>query len=271
MCELFAMSARRPATVRLSLEEFSAHGGLSGPHKDGWGIAWYEDGDLRLVKENVSASRSACLRFIQDTPPQSRTVLSHIRKATQGRPRLANCQPFQRELGGRIHAFAHNGNLDATRLRALQAIETYQPVGDTDSEIAFCALLERMRMAWRASGGMPPLEARLAVVRAFALALRALGPANFLYADGDALFVHGDRRTQRDGTIVPPGLHTLSRHCAGEPASYDIPGLSVEHDDSGEQQVTLVASVPLSAESGWQPLAEGELLALRDGVIVAHA
>lgn len=35
MCELFSMSARLPAEVRFSLEEFSRHGGLSGPHKDG--------------------------------------------------------------------------------------------------------------------------------------------------------------------------------------------------------------------------------------------
>ena len=41
MCELFGMSTRRPSTVTLSLEEFSRHGGLSGPHKDGWGIALY--------------------------------------------------------------------------------------------------------------------------------------------------------------------------------------------------------------------------------------
>jgi hypothetical protein len=39
MCELFAMSTRYPSTVQLSLEEFSRHGGLFGPHKDGWGIA----------------------------------------------------------------------------------------------------------------------------------------------------------------------------------------------------------------------------------------
>lgn len=271
MCELFAMSARRPATVRLSLEAFSAHGGLSGPHKDGWGIAWYEDGDLRLVKENVSASSSACLRFIQDYPPASRTVLSHIRKATQGRPRLANCQPFQRELGGQMHVFAHNGDLDATRLRALQPIDNFHPVGDTDSEIAFCALLERLRQPWREADGTPALEIRLEVVRAFAQALRALGSANFLYSDGDALFVHGHRRTQLDGSTTPPGLHTLSRRCAGEPGTYDVPGLAVEHGDGSEQQVTLVASVPLSAESSWRMLEEGEVLALRDGVIVARA
>jgi glutamine amidotransferase len=39
MCELSAMSALQPAEVSFSLEEFSQHGGLSGPHKDGWGIA----------------------------------------------------------------------------------------------------------------------------------------------------------------------------------------------------------------------------------------
>jgi glutamine amidotransferase len=59
MCELFAMSARLPSTVKLSLEEFSSHGGLTGTHKDGWGIAWYEDGDVRLLKEKLAAIWSA--------------------------------------------------------------------------------------------------------------------------------------------------------------------------------------------------------------------
>jgi len=46
MCELFAMSSRHPANVRFSLEEFSRHGGLAGPHKDGWGIE--QDFDFRV-------------------------------------------------------------------------------------------------------------------------------------------------------------------------------------------------------------------------------
>ncbi|MES9904747.1 MAG: class II glutamine amidotransferase [Sedimenticola sp.] len=40
MCELFAMSSLEPASVSFSMEEFSRHGGLSGPHRDGWGIAF---------------------------------------------------------------------------------------------------------------------------------------------------------------------------------------------------------------------------------------
>ena len=60
MCELFAMSTRYPSTVTLSLEEFSRHGGLTGPHKDGWGIAWTDERDVRLVKESNPAADSAC-------------------------------------------------------------------------------------------------------------------------------------------------------------------------------------------------------------------
>jgi glutamine amidotransferase len=43
MCELFAISSFEPTNVTFSLDEFSKHGGLTGPHKDGWGIVFYAD------------------------------------------------------------------------------------------------------------------------------------------------------------------------------------------------------------------------------------
>jgi predicted glutamine amidotransferase len=265
MCELFAMSAARAADVRLSLEQFSRHGGLAGPHKDGWGVAWYEGADVRLVREPEAASGSACLAFIQDHPFRSRLVLSHIRKATQGALTLANTQPFARELAGRMHVFAHNGHLEGARLRAAHPLGAWRPIGDTDSEYAFCALLARLAPLWR-EGGVPPLPARLAVVADFAAAARALGPANFLYADGDALFVHGHKRTHADG-MRPPGLHVLCRSCAAERGAFLAEGLSIE-SAGGPQEVALAASVPLTAEA-WRPLGEGETLALREGRILS--
>lgn len=84
MCERLAMSARHPTTVQLSLEEFSRHGGLSGPRKDGWGIAWYEQRDLRLVKGAFPAADSPCVRIVRSHPPRSGLVVSHVRKATRG-------------------------------------------------------------------------------------------------------------------------------------------------------------------------------------------
>jgi len=73
MCELFALSSRLPTTVRFSLERFARHGGLEGPHKGGWGIAYYVDGDVRLVKEPSPAADSACVRFMQDIRSRRRS------------------------------------------------------------------------------------------------------------------------------------------------------------------------------------------------------
>lgn len=263
------MSARHPATLRLSLEEFSRHGGLAGPHKDGWGVAWYVDGDVRLVKEDAPASDRACVRFLQDYPFASRCAVSHIRKATQGTHALRNCQPFARELGGTMHVFAHNGDLDRHALRSRLSLGCERPVGESDSEYAFCVLLARLRPAWTRGAGPPPFEERLDALAAFAAELRALGPANFLYADGDALFAHGHERTQPGGRIAPPGLHVLARRCAEPGGSFDAAGLTITAE-AAEQRVVLFASVPLTAEAGWRALAAGELVAARGGTIVAQ-
>jgi predicted glutamine amidotransferase len=181
MCELFAMSARHPATVSLSLEEFSRHGGLTGPHKDGWGIGWYDQKDIRLVKEIHPAASSACVRFLQTSPFSSALVISHIRKATLGSVASRNCQPFVRELGGVWHCFAHNGDLLGIASDRRFRSEEFRPVGETDSEQAFCALMDALRPLW-ASGATPPLDMRKAIVSRFGTALRELGPANFCIA-----------------------------------------------------------------------------------------
>ena len=186
--------------------------------------------------------------------------------AISAKPRLArsrprNCQPFVRELGGVWHCFAHNGNLPGiasdSRFRAAE----FRTVGETDSEQAFCALMDALRPLWL-TGATPSLDSRKQVVAGFGAALRRLGPANFLYSDSDALFAHADRRHQGDESIRPPGLWRLARRCAagGELAA---DGLRIA-SDSGEQEVFLVASVPLTAEK-WGLLAEGELLVARHG------
>ncbi|MFQ5353051.1 MAG: class II glutamine amidotransferase, partial [Candidatus Binatia bacterium] len=196
MCELFAMSSRIPADVTFSLHEFARHGGATGPHEDGWGIAFYEDGDAQLFREPAAAADSALVRFIEKSPPGSDLVISHIRRAVRGSRVLKNTQPFARELGGRVHLFAHNGMLDAVEDSPDLTLGEFRPVGVTDSEYAFCTLLEMLRELW--STGEPSLDERLAVVGDFAARIRPLGPANFIYCDGTAIFVHGHRRIQSD-------------------------------------------------------------------------
>jgi len=263
MCELFAFSGEHPASLQYSMREFAAHSDDT-RNAEGWGVAHYLDGDVRLMKEPGAARDSACLAFIEQHPIRSNLVVSHIRHATQGDAAVRNCQPFVRELGGAMHVFAHNGNLERIALSRLATSDGFRPVGETDSELAFCVLLERLRPLWRGAAGTPALAARHAIVAEFARALRALGPANFIYADGDALFAHGHRRTQAGGDIRPPGLHVLCRSCDADASSFDALGLRIVPTRADGSQV-LVASVPLTANPTWRPLGEGELLACRAG------
>jgi glutamine amidotransferase len=179
---------------------------------------------------------------------------------------LANTQPFTRELGGRVHVFAHNGRLEGIVAKYAGAKQRFQPVGETDSEIAFCMLADRLAPLW-STPTTPVLDYRLEIITQFAQELRELGPANFLYSDGDALFAHGHRRIQASGTIEPPGLWMLHRECAVD--NDGLHGFGVTVEASGQAQaITLFASVPLTDE-GWRPLAEGAIAVIKDGQVVA--
>ena len=258
------MSSNRLATVSLSLMKLAEHGGFTGPHRDGWGVAYYEDADVRLIKDAEAAADSEWIRFIRNHDLRSHIVTAHVRRATVGERAFRNTQPFIRELAGRTHLFAHNGWLPGIADRSDLQSRRFCPIGETDSEQAFCALLERMAGIWQRPGEIPPLALRTSVVSEFAEHLRSLGPANFLYSDGDALFAHGDRRKRADtGHIEPPGLVYLPLQCPRGEEGFVTSGLAIE---SSDQTMVIFASVPLS-DGPWQRLAEGEVIAVTEGRI----
>ena len=265
MCELFAMCSLQPARLTLSLEALAAHGAAGGRYRDGWGVAFYQGNDVALFREPTAAGDSPLVKFLESHGPASTLTIAHIRHATRGPVSLANTQPFVRQLMGRMHVFAHNGDLPGIEDSRTLVFDHYRPVGTTDSEIAGCALFERIRALWAASPTLPSVDERLAVIARFAADLRQFGPANFLYADGDTLFVHSHRRLNpATGEIKPPGLFLLARRCADTDLPMSVNGVTVA---GGFQELVLVASVPLSAEN-WQPLAEGDVVAISAGRVV---
>ena len=264
MCEIFAMSSRFEENISTSLDEFSRHGGSTSDHKDGWGIAFYEKGDVHLIREVQAASASSYLEFIRNREFNSKTFICHIRKATQGEVTLRNTHPFVREMSGKMHVFAHNGKLGAFD-QEQKLSGRFQPVGESDSEFSFCYLLDALAPLWQ-SGSVPELGKRMDVISQFAKKIRSYGPANFIYADGDALFVHGHERMQADGKIAPPGLFKLCRFCQSE-KSPSTAKTEIQNPGSKVQQVSLFASVPLSGEE-WTRMESGELLAIRDGRVI---
>ena len=267
MCELLGLSSNLPATLSLSLQRLAEHGAPPTSIRDGWGIAYYDGADVRLIKDAGPANDSDWLQFVSQHDLRSPIVMAHIRKATVGAPSYRNAQPFVREMAGRMHCFAHNGWLPGLLESPAFRSSRFAPVGETDSEQAFCTLLEDLGALWIKPRDIPPLEARLNIVTAYAERLRQFGPANFLYSDGDALFAHGDRRKSlATGEVVAPGLVYLLRDCPRSSAIITGNGLSVTAVD---QAVALVASVPLSAEP-WREITEGEVTVFRAGQIAAR-
>lgn len=265
MCELFAMSSSIPTEVSFSLDEFSRHGGLTDLHKDGWGIAYYDDNDARIVKETCSASESAYLHFVKDHSIRSHIIISHIRFATQGEISIRNTQPFSRELGGRIHVFAHNGDLPGLEETPDFQLRHFKPVGNTDSELAFCFLMEQMKNIWDQEAS-PELPLRQQVIEKFASQIQELGISNFIYSDSDYIFIHSHKRISlKDSKTVLPGLFILCRSCAENKEHRGINGLELGMTHS--KKVVLAASVPLSNEK-WQALEEGEIIIFENGCVV---
>lgn len=266
MCELFALSASKPVEIKLSLAELASHGGATSIHADGWGVAFLDGRDAHVFREPAAAARSPWIECLQTHAVRSSTVVAHIRHATQGAISLANTQPFVRELWGKVHVFAHNGHLgDLLRERSCRTSH-FQPIGETDSEHAFCILLDAL------SAQVGPDSANaddriLEAFSAFASDMRRRGPANIIHASNGRLLVHADRRTQRPGVIEPPGLWMLERSCGGlhpdnrPRAGVEVTGVATD--------VVLFASVPLTSEA-WRPLEQGSVLAVQSGKITTR-
>ncbi len=262
MCELFAMSSCHPVTVTFALWEFQRHGGCHDKNGDGWGVAIYEDGDARVLRDTCAARDSSFFDFLRSHNHPSHCVISHIRQATMGEVKLRNTQPYIRELAGKVHCFAHNGDLEFNS--AIDESLDFQPVGESDSERSFCELLTRLKRASVQQGSPLSIEQRIKLIAEFAHEFSAKGTFNFFYSDGEYLFAHSHRRTQEDGVMRPPGLHLLQRVDHHHDHDHQqVAGLRI-HAEEVIPMVTLVASVPLTGED-WQPLEAGTLAVLRNG------
>ncbi|MGB8397561.1 class II glutamine amidotransferase [Bradyrhizobium sp.] len=255
MCELLAVSASRNVDVALSLTRLAAHGGSDG-QPDGWGAAFLDATDAQVWRDPHPAKDSPWVACLAAHPVSTRLALAHIRRATRGDIRLANTQPFTRELWGRLHVFAHNGmvpDIDRPEPSA-----RFRPLGDTDSEAAFCRFLDSIAETDGTPGVVRDRFANAASL------LRTFGPANLMYASADRLLIHADRRRQASGEFTPPGLWLLERHCD---ASAPIAATAAGMDVSGSAvDVIVVASVPLTNEA-WRPLERGTILDIAGGRI----
>jgi len=289
MCQLLGMNCNTPTDVRFSFTGFAQRGGRTDHHGDGWGIAFFEGRGVRHFVDHQGAAESPVAALIRDYPIKSCNVIAHIRKATQGVVALENCHPFVRELWGRYWVFAHNGDLKDFHPRLHGS---FQPVGATDSERAFCWLMQELAKShagvpsvaelsltlrelvpqlarhgsfcWlmqelaKSHAGVPSVAELSLTLRELVPQLARHGSFNCLLSNGQALWAHATSQL----CFVERRHPFRKARLSDEDLSVDF----AEHTRPSDR-VAVVVTAPLTTDEQWTPCPPGHLHLFVDGAL----
>ncbi|ENM5737243.1 class II glutamine amidotransferase [Vibrio mimicus] len=254
MCELLGMSANVPTDICFSFTGLMQRGGRTGPHRDGWGIAFYEGKGFRTFKDPNPSSQSKIAELVQQYPIKSCAVISHIRQANRGGVSLENTHPFTRELWGHYWTFAHNGQL--TDYQEL-ATGRHRPVGQTDSEWAFCWLLNQMEQKY--PEGPQDWSEMLRYVAQCCDSLRPLGVFNMLLSNGEYVMAYCTNHLYWITRRAPFG------HAALLDEDVEI---NFQEETTPNDVVSVIATQPLTGNETWQRMKPGQFAFFHLGELV---
>jgi len=231
MCRMFGIVTTKSqsiapwmTSVEPSLRSLAIADKSGEPNPDGWGVAWYDDGQdcPHVVKDPRPAYESPL--FEQTVREVSaRVALAHVRRTSGTSPELANTHPF---VVGRW-SFCHNGYCSRERL-----IEHLLPKfrnsleGENDSEVYFALLLQHLESV------ADPLDALRGAVHEV-MSVGDFTGLNFLLCDGQCMYAF---------------------HYSTDPERHSM---YLQHQSGRE----LVASEPLGTGS-WEELPNGSLAVL---------
>jgi len=252
MCQLLGLNCSTPIDARFSFTGFCKRGGSTDHHADGWGLAYFEDKGLRHYVDHQAAADSPMANFLKSHPLKSQNLIAHVRKATVGSVALQNTHPFVRELWGRLWVFAHNGTLEDTPSK----LHThFSPVGTTDSEKAFCWLLQELA---KSHAVLPDVNELTSTLTEICAKLNRLGSFNFLLSNGQALWAHCSTQ-----------LHFVQRHHPFKKATLKDEDWSLDFADLNHagDLVTVICTQPLTSDEIWTPFQPGELRAFVNGQV----
>lgn len=262
MCDLLGLSFNVPIRAKISLDIFQQRGQAN---PDGWGLAFYNDAHMQIVKEPQSALNSTLYDFMEQYV-HSKTIISHVRRSTRGVSSYFNTHPFYQHLKTEFRdnefAFAHNGTL--TQLEKLH-YERYNSLGETDSEQAFCHILnliyELESTSWTESD-FNLIQESLREIN------NGQNTLNCIFSDGSYLFCYSDENDYNNGLrftrqFAPFGSIEL---VSPEKRLGNIE-LRSEIPSSLDQYGYLISTRILTSED-WIEFNNGELIVFKDGQIV---
>jgi glutamine amidotransferase len=150
--------------------------------------------------------------------------------------------------------FAHNGYLSGIKRKPLTF---YRPVGTTDSEHAFCYMLDTIRRRFRQP---PPARQLRALIARLADEIATLGRFNFLMCDSRHLYAYCTNALcwiQRRAPFARAALVDAE-------LEVDFSQHTTPHD-----KVVVVATQPLTRDEAWTQCRAAELCVFGNGELVA--
>lgn len=234
MCQLLGISSNKKVDINFSLIEFK-HRGIINSH--GWGFAFIEGENWKIIKRPTSLYgediKQEKFKF------KSKIIIGHVRLASCGEKVHENTHPFN--IGKWI--FAHNGTVEVKDFPLFK----YKPEGDTDSEYAFCYLLEQIEKT---------SDDVLHVIEKEADKIRELGRFNFLLTDGEKIYAYGDDNLWYVQRKAPFEFVTLKDE------QYEVNLAEIKGHD---EKAILIATEPLTRNEKWEKISG--LMVFKDGDI----
>mmetsp|Transcript_59268 Transcript_59268/g.71301 ORF Transcript_59268/g.71301 Transcript_59268/m.71301 type:complete len:418 (+) Transcript_59268:108-1361(+) len=275
-CQLLGFNCARPSEFGFSLKGFARRGGDTDKHSDGWGLAFYEGSGVRLFHDPLPAAESPIAEMIQQYPCKTLNMMAHIRYATAGLPNLENVHPFQREMWGIQWVFAHNGDLSSFSptnskqhplLTSKSYKNTYNPVGQTDSEAVFCFILNSLRDMFDTLPTLPLLYEAIKKLCDEITDSDDDPIFNFLFTCGQHVQFVYSWPGARPGSSVWNGLHYTVREPPFKMTSLVDCNYSIDFSENTlDDRISVIATKPLTTNENWIEVKKGELILFDEGL-----
>ena len=234
----------------------------SGSNSLGWGLGWYpgNQASSMVIKDPAARATQVFTDSLTDWSNfRSNIFFCKIRGAESGYNQ-SEAQPFSRSFAGADWLFMHNGDLDKTELTKVYQGDSrlLEPVGKTDSELAFCNLLARMeRHGARSLSEVDPSE-----ILSWFQRFDQFGSADMYLTDGQSVCCfHGSQSPKAlyYSRLIPPNnLQSLSSNAVN--VVVDNP-----HDTF---RTALVVSSTLFSSGNWTPMTPGQMIMANRGKVV---
>ena len=253
MCELLGLAFNQPVNPSLSFRGFR-HRGEQMRH--GWGLAYYSDHKLQVLKEPHRADESPLLQLIiKKRQIRSQIFIAHVRYSTGTAITYENTHPFYRCAFGNEFVFAHNGCVNTG---TLTLSGRFVPIGETDSEHVFCylmdAIYDRGITRWTSDD--------FVWMHKILRGINSCGGINCLFSDGEHLFCYHDLHDHTS-------LYYLLRHAPYRGLTLKDEDLEVDlsEEKDAAQMGYIFATKPLTDER-WRRFDTGQLIVFKAGAML---